>query len=227
MMQNLPAILTLFVSAFIIAFSGALMPGPLLTVTISQAMGKGARAGPLLVIGHGLVELLLVSAVALGISPLLHQNLVLGIIGLLGGVFLIWMGADMARTSAEAAQKAISALTGKHERTTDCASSASWHRCIFLGAVVSLSNPYWTLWWVTIGLSLLTKALAISLVAVAAFYVGHILADLLWYWGVAFAVSRGVMWLNAKAYRIILLACAAFLAALGVVFVIGGGKFLF
>jgi threonine/homoserine/homoserine lactone efflux protein len=226
MMQDLPAILTLFVSAFIIAFSGAMMPGPLLTVTISQALGRGARAGPLLIIGHGIMELLLVTAVAWGISPWLHKDLVLGIIGLLGGVFLVWMGADMARTSRQTAQQAIFALAGKHAEKTGCESPANWPCCILLGAVISLSNPYWTLWWVTIGLSLLTKALAISLFAVAAFYVGHILADFLWYWGVAFAVSRGVVWLKAKAYRIILLACAAFLFAMGIYFVISGGKFL-
>jgi len=225
-MHDLGATLALFFQAFVIALSGALAPGPLLTVTISEALGKGTRAGPLVVIGHGLAELALVSAVAAGLGPLLKPPPVVGTIGLVGGIMLLLMAAMMARGSAQAARQAVGALNAGREGTPSSASSGSL-RCILLGAAASLSNPYWALWWITIGLALLTKALQISLFAVGAFYIGHILADLVWYWGVAFAAARGFSWLSVKGYRAILLACAAVLLGMGINFGLRGGMTLF
>jgi len=57
-----------FLSAFLIGFSGAMMPGPMLGVTISGSLRKGFIAGPLVVLGHGILELLLVFAMAFGLS---------------------------------------------------------------------------------------------------------------------------------------------------------------
>ncbi|NIM05365.1 MAG: LysE family transporter [Armatimonadetes bacterium] len=224
-MQDLPAILALFVSAFLIAFSGALVPGPLLAVTITEAMGKGTLAGPLIILGHALLELILVSGVALGLGGLLNLNPVIGTIGLVGGLVLIWMGSGMARNSSRTAQQAMAALRrdGEHDIAPQTGGAL---RCVLLGAACSVSNPYWTLWWVTVGLALLTKALQISPFAVGAFYMGHILADLVWYWAVAFAVSRGVSWLSIKSYRIVLVACAVFLLAMGIYFAVTGGTTL-
>jgi threonine/homoserine/homoserine lactone efflux protein len=43
-------------TSFVIALSGAMMPGPLLTVTISESPRRGMLAGPLLVLGHGILD---------------------------------------------------------------------------------------------------------------------------------------------------------------------------
>lgn len=50
----LTSLLTIFVSSFVIGLSGALMPGPLLTATISESSQRGFIAGPLMIIGHAL-----------------------------------------------------------------------------------------------------------------------------------------------------------------------------
>jgi hypothetical protein len=47
----LAELLTIFFSSFIIAFSGAMMPGPLLTATISESSKRGFLAGPMLIAG--------------------------------------------------------------------------------------------------------------------------------------------------------------------------------
>jgi len=221
-MHDLPAILGLFASSFLLAFSGALTPGPLLTVTISEAIGKGARAGPLIIAGHGIAELALISAVAAGFGRLLSLDAVIGSIGLAGGLVLLVMGLAMARTAAPAAEKAISALRAVDRGNRLVPPGLGLLRCILLGGVVSVSNPYWTLWWVTIGLSLLTRALQISVIAIGVFYLGHILADLAWFWAVAFAVTRGHFWMNLRTYRIILLICGILLAGTGLYFAISG-----
>ena len=216
------AILGLFAFSFAIALSGALMPGPVLTVTISQALGRGARAGPLVICGHGIAELALVSLVAAGLGSRLRGDTVVGIIGLVGGLVLVAMALAMVRGSAEAARQAVSALRATAGQRPSGRPGGGALRCVLLGSAASVSNPYWTLWWVTVGLSLITRALRIGPVAVGAFYVGHILADLGWYWAVASAVSRGSRGLTVPGYRGLLLACAILLFGLGAYFGITG-----
>jgi threonine/homoserine/homoserine lactone efflux protein len=62
---------------------------------------------------------------------------------------------------------------------------------VALGIVLSLSNPYWILWWATIGLAMLTPAIDQGWPAVASVYAGHISADLAWYGAVSAAVAGG------------------------------------
>ncbi|MBN1636251.1 MAG: LysE family transporter, partial [Deltaproteobacteria bacterium] len=61
----------IFGSSFVIALSGAMVPGPLLTVTISESARRGAMTGPLLIVGHGILELLLLIAIMMGLAPFL------------------------------------------------------------------------------------------------------------------------------------------------------------
>jgi threonine/homoserine/homoserine lactone efflux protein len=82
----------IFGGSFILALSGALMPGPLLTVTISESARRGFPAGPLLMTGHALPELLLVLAIIKGLGSYLRAPLVIGLIAFIGGIVLIWMG---------------------------------------------------------------------------------------------------------------------------------------
>jgi hypothetical protein len=82
----------IFGGSFILALSGALMPGPLLIVTISESARRGFPAGPLLMTGHALPELLLVLAIIKGLGSYLRAPLVIGLIAFIGGIVLIWMG---------------------------------------------------------------------------------------------------------------------------------------
>ena len=132
----------IFFGSLVLALSGALMPGPLLTVTVSESARIGLRAGPLLITGHAVLELLLVVALILGLGPILKGPLVLAGISLIGGGMLVWMGIDMIRSSAHASLSNKGGISqgkrGPHP--------------IIVGIVASLSNPYFTLWWATIGL---------------------------------------------------------------------------
>ena len=84
--------ITLFVTSFIVALSGAIMPGPLLAVTISESSRRGVMTGPLLIVGHGLLELALVLALVLGLAPLLKMEPVFVVIALAGSALLLWTG---------------------------------------------------------------------------------------------------------------------------------------
>lgn len=57
-----------FISAFLIGFSGAVMPGPMLGITIDGSLKKGWTAGPLVVLGHGILELSLITVMIFGLN---------------------------------------------------------------------------------------------------------------------------------------------------------------
>jgi len=57
------------------------------------------------------------------------------------------------------------------------------------GVLMSVANPYWIIWWATIGLGYILYSWRFGLWGVAFFFAGHILADLAWYTVVAAAVA--------------------------------------
>ena len=77
--------LVIFASSFVITLSGALMPGPFLTATISESSRRGFIAGPLMVAGHAVLELLLVFALLLGLALFLQKPVVFAAIAVTGG----------------------------------------------------------------------------------------------------------------------------------------------
>jgi threonine/homoserine/homoserine lactone efflux protein len=210
-------LIAIFTTSLIVGFSGALMPGPLLTVVISGSARRGFWEGPALVLGHAVAEVLIVAALAAGLSRLLKRNLVAGLIGLLGGIFLLWMGFDIAR-SAWWGTVSLEQATG--------AEAGLQLGPIIMGIVVSVSNPYWVLWWATVGASYVALSLARGPLGLGSFYFGHVLSDLSWYSLVALLIAKGKALLSQSVYRLILLVCGFFLIVLSTYFIYSGIKFL-
>ena len=204
-------LLTIFATSFVIALSGALMPGPLLTITLSESARRGFIAGPLIVCGHGILELILVLLLLLGLAPILNNDYVIGSVGLVGAVVLIWMAVGMIRTLPSLTLQGVTATNqGTHP--------------VWAGILMSLANPYWTIWWATIGLGYILYSLKFGLLGVIAFFIGHILADLAWYAAVSFTVARGRRFMNDRLYRGILACCAVALLGFGIYFGLAGAQ---
>ena len=210
-------LLTIFVTAWVVGFSGAMMPGPLLTVTISESARRGAKAGPLLMAGHALLELLLVVALVVGLKRYLNNSLFITSVSILGGLFLLWMGYGMIRD----------VFYGRVSLDLSVKNQHTFWGPVATGVFVSLSNPYWTIWWATFGLSYITKAWTYGLAGLALFYFGHILADFTWYGAVSLAVARGRGVMSLKVYRGVIAFCGVFLVVLALSFVKNGVTQLF
>ena len=86
----------LFTTAFLVGLSGAMMPGPLLTVTIGETARHGIVAAPLIILGHIALELILVVALALGMVNVLKTGASQWM-AVFGGLFMLWMGWGMIR----------------------------------------------------------------------------------------------------------------------------------
>lgn len=204
----------IFLTAFIVALSGALMPGPLLAVTIRESARGGAWTGPRLILGHALIEGAVVGAVALGFAGLLRSYWVIGATGLLGGTLMVLMGADMMIAS--------SGLSLRDMRE----GGTSMHPVV-AGVLVSLSNPYWTLWWVAVGVNYVLMGMQRGLVGVLVFFAGHILADLAWYTFVSVVIARGCALMSDSMYRVLVVLCGLAVFGFGWWFLVSGGTELF
>lgn len=198
--------LALAVGGFIVALSGALMPGPVLAVTVVGARRRGFWFGPLVVLGHAAVELPLVLLIALGLGAVLESPWIVTAIAGVGAAAMAWMGVSMVLQARRASDP--EADGGGLARLGAIPS----------GAVTSLLNPYWYLWWVVIGAAMVAGALVKGWLGLAAFFAGHISGDLVWYGLVAFGVSRGRRYLEGRLYKVLLIACAALLLAMAVLF---------
>jgi threonine/homoserine/homoserine lactone efflux protein len=194
----LTTFLTIFVSSFVIALSGAMMPGPLLTATISESSKRGFIAGPLLIAGHAILELALVIALLFGLAPFFQQPLFFVATVLLGSAILFWMAFGMFRS-----------LPSLH---------LSWegdqrrrNHPIISGILMSVANPYWIIWWATIGLGYTLYSWQFGFWGIAFFFMGHILGDLGWYSLIAAAVAGGRRFLTNRLYRGLIAVCAVVL----------------
>ncbi len=208
------SVTALFITAFMVGLSGAMMPGPLLTAAIAESAQRGFWAGPLIVLGHAILELVLILALLAGLSVFITKSSVGLVISLVGGAFLLYLGFTMVRDTL-AGRVAI-------ETTAGSENPAQLMHPVTAGIFISLSNPFWIIWWATIGLSYLTLAMKNGPLGIAAFYSGHISADLMWYSMISGLVAGGKRFINQKVYTIILLICGLFLIGLGVYFIYSG-----
>ncbi|MFH1352239.1 MAG: LysE family transporter [bacterium] len=201
---------TLFLSAFAVALSGALAPGPLLTLTIVRSLKKGFWQGPLIILGHAALETALIAVILLGGSFIFEIAAVKKIIFASGGIILVATALSLLKTNAVAGRL--------DPENYSSPVKDGGIPSVAAGVIGSLSNPYWLIWWITIGTGLLLQAVEFRIKGIVVFFSGHILADLLWYSLVSFSFSHGRKIINDKIYRLIIYACCFFLLTLAVWF---------
>ncbi len=207
-------ILTLLSVGFVLGLTGAMAPGPLLTLTITESAKRGGIIGPLLVLGHGILELAVLALIVFGLGSFLHNHTVFAVISFVGGGILVYMGIDTIR-----GLRHYSLISqAKPERR-------QLHP-VLAGIVVSASNPYWFIWWLTIGTGYVMFAKQLGIHGIAAFFAGHISADLAWYTFVSYGMHMGGRYLKTKVVKGILFVCSLFLVFFGLFFIIKGIGFL-
>jgi threonine/homoserine/homoserine lactone efflux protein len=203
------ALVSLFATSFVIALSGAMMPGPVLAMVVSETPRRGAFTGTRVMAGHFVLEAVLMAGLVLGLSTVLHNPTVIGVIAFAGGAMLLWMGQGMIRS----VRRLTLAVEGGTARSTNL---------LLAGITTSLSNPYWLLWWATIGLGYLVVGMRHGLPGVLAFFFGHTLADVAWYTFVSAGLTLGRRFMSDKVYRGLVATCGLALIYFGAVFFASG-----
>ncbi|MGI6644062.1 MAG: LysE family transporter [Bacillota bacterium] len=208
----------LMVTAFVIGLSGAMAPGSLLVVVITETMKHGFWAGPLAVAGHALIEMIVVVLLSLGLGTFLSHDSVLGVIGLLGGLTLFFFGYATLRTAKTQTLSLDSADSQHAVASSGRQRYGGLLRTAMAGIAASVSNPYWIVWWATIGATYVATGAKTSRLGPITFYVGHIAADLVWYTLVSWAIATGRRFINDRLYQAILYVCAVFIFVFGAYF---------
>ncbi|MGC8960454.1 MAG: LysE family transporter [Chloroflexia bacterium] len=129
-----------------ISLSGVMMPGPVFAVTVARGR-TSPWAGSLVALGHGAVEFPLMALVAWGLASFFQERPVQIAIGLAGGAVLVWMGYGLLRSRPE-------------PETAPESARARQATPILAGLTTTASNPYFFLWWATVGATLLARGLA-------------------------------------------------------------------
>ena len=192
----------------IISCSGAMQPGPVTATAI--AMGARSRyAGPLIAIGHGIIEFPLMVVIILGMGKYFRLPKVQIAIGLAGGVFLILMAMQALLSVKARADAQPKALAGKP---------------ILAGIILSATNPYFLLWWATVGMALATQATKWGVWAFALFALAHWSVDLVWLQILSWASFKGSSLLGPRLQQIVLLICTLALFAFGIFFIYTAGS---
>jgi threonine/homoserine/homoserine lactone efflux protein len=208
------SILGVFVFSFVLAMGAVLSPGPVSTAIVSQAPRGGWLVGPLLATGHVFLELILVVLIALGLGVGLAHPGIQTLIALLGGLLLLYMGASMlwknwrGRLHLPSLNEKLQAMNSQ--------------QIIGLGVIATLTNPFWYAWWVTVAAGYLASVQALGFAAIAAFFLGHIIADYAWDTILSTVVGGGRRWMTDLVYRGMLFLCGVYFIYLGCLFLLQG-----
>jgi threonine/homoserine/homoserine lactone efflux protein len=193
-----------FVQAMLISLSGVMGPGPLTVVVVGEG-ARSVKAGALISLGHAVVEFPLMALIAFGFAPILQKPTVGAVIGLAGGLLLLWMGLGMLRSLRRPQEQDAE---GKRYATPFVA-----------GILMSAGNPYFLVWWATVGATLVLRAKEFGLPLFIVFAVSHWSLDLIWYHVLSWSSHRGVRVMGQRFLKAVSLVAGLLLLFFGVRFV--------
>ena len=147
-----------------ISLSGVMMPGPVFAATVARSW-RSKFTGSFVALGHGIVEIPLMFLIYFGFSNFFQNFWVKVVLGFVGGTVLIYMGRGIFNLKKMRINSVNDPPTGS----------------TVVGIVTSLFNPYFIVWWATVGAALIVKSASFGLLGFALFIPVHWLCDFGWY----------------------------------------------
>ena len=189
----------------IISASGAMAPGPLFAANISYGLRGGIRAGLKMAIGHTIVELPLVVLLGIGVLSLESFPEFRIVITVLGAITLFGF--------------AILQIT-KTYKTKEEFSREPKQGPLITGIALSALNPFFLMWWLTIGFKLISEAMeAWSFVGILIMFGLHIWLDFAWLGATAYFASKANKILSNRNYKFLMLGLSVMMIYFGITFV--------
>jgi threonine/homoserine/homoserine lactone efflux protein len=188
--------------------SGVLTPGPLFFANLAYATHHDKWSGIKIAYGHTAVELPLIIILAAGLFTFDTAKKYASVVGLIGGIaILAFAGLQIASII-------------KEKRRHDTSSIAGNKGPFIVGIALSALNPFFILWWFTIGSKLIVDSAAFGLATgVAILFALHIWMDYAWLVSTAYLASKGAFVLKSKYYPTLLLGLTVVLIYYGLSFV--------
>lgn len=201
--------LTVFLlSAALISLSGVLSPGPMTAAVIQQG-ARSRLSGVYVSLGHGAIEIPLIVFISMGANKIIESQGVQEAIGIAGGLYLFYMARGLLDPPD------IESLSGEKAPSS-----------FLSGIFLSMANPYFLLWWATIGLGLVLGAVKFGILGLALFALVHWLCDLVWYSLLSNLSFKGVRTFGARLYRRISIFCGLAMLGFGGLFIYNSVRLL-
>ena len=184
---------TFLLQVFVISLSGVLPPGPVTAAAIT-AGSKKPYAGSLIAIGHCLIELPVMLLILFGLDKILKSEKTQIIIGFAGSLVLLIM--------------ALQLFVSIKKLTNNTSEKCKELSPIMTGMALSLSNPYFLIWWASVGLNLAISARDLGIWAFVLFALVHWFCDCLWLQIISFTSYKGFSMTGQNFQKILLCICA-------------------
>ncbi len=197
--------LPILLSVVVISFSGVMMPGPMFAVTLAKSY-KSPLAGAQISLGHAVIEVPLILLIYFGFAQFFQNIMVQVVLSVLGSGMIIWLGISMFRARVEVVQK------GKDLP----------YNALTAGIITSIFNPFFLLWWATIGSLLIMRILEFGTVGLIVFIIVHWSCDLVWLSLVSQIVYRTHSLWGRKLQEWLFIGCSLLLVGFGLWFLISG-----
>jgi threonine/homoserine/homoserine lactone efflux protein len=193
-------------TVIVMSLSGVMAPGPMFTMTLAKSL-KSPWAGVQVSLGHAVIEVPLILLVYFGLANFYQNEILKLLLGVLGGGMLVWMGIDMFRTR----RKIVS--EGKDTR----------YNAFTGGILLSGLNPFFLVWWVTVGGLLLMNFLeAVGTWGLPLFVVVHWMCDLVWLSVVSLVIFKTHKFWGARVQEWVFIVLSLALLYFGAQFIVKG-----
>ena len=195
----------LAVTVITISLSGVISPGPLFAANVAYGLKGGIKTGLRMAYGHTVVELPLVVLLGVGAISLTAIPQFRETIAILGALSLFAFAGIQIRSTIK---KPSTIFQGRHGP-------------FLAGIILTGLNPFFLIWWFTIGFKLITDAVLLySILGIGIMFAFHIWMDYAWICLVAFVSSKGKKVISSKNYKIFMVAVSGILVYFGIVFLL-------
>ncbi len=185
-------LLTFLFEAVLISLSGVLMPGPITAITVAKG-SESPHSGAFIAAGHGVVEFPLMISIYYGFGYLLNLFYVKTVIAFVGGLFLLFMSYSMFRSITQ-----VELRSGKYT-----------HSPLIAGIVLSAGNPYFLIWWATLGAALILRSMNFGILGFLMFLLVHWLCDFAWCYFLSTLSFKGGKFFGKIFQKVVFALCGA------------------
>ena len=197
--------LPILLSVIVISLSGVLAPGPMFAVTLAKSY-KSPFAGALIAVGHSVVEVPLILLIYFGFAHFFENSIVQLALSIVGGGMIIWLSISLFRARAEV-------VHGEKDLPYNATTA---------GIITSGLNPFFLLWWATVGSMLIARMASYGAGGLTAFIFVHWSCDLLWLSLVSVLIYKTQALWGKRFQEGLFIVCSLVLAGFGVWFIVSG-----
>jgi threonine/homoserine/homoserine lactone efflux protein len=197
--------LPVLLSVVVISFTGVMMPGPMFAVTLTKSF-RSPWAGAKISLGHAVIEVPLILLIYFGFARFFESSTVQLVLSILGGGMVIWLGISMFRSRTEV-------VTGGKDLP---------YGSFIAGILTSGFNPFFLLWWATIGSLLVMRFLEFGIAGLSVFIIVHWLCDLAWLSFVSIVIYKTHALWGRRVQEFVFIGSSLLLAGFGIWFIVSG-----